>query len=204
MKKNLFLFLTSLVLFCSCNGCTKEKKEVVVPTNLNVENVTATDKEYMFANYGEKYDWFETCIVLKDFLDADSCDGTITGVSNVFEVVDAHGTSADVFVVLAAHTPDTTVYDVKHGFWVEDLPMNNIDIAVPFDSAFVKLQQANCPKPHSKQCVLRKQLGPVNTNPQYIFGNTHAQVYVDAVTGDVNTNNPVFPEGFKMPLGEWP
>ena len=55
--------------------------------------------------------------------------------------------------------------------------------------------EANCPKPHSKKCTLRKELGPngADVNAQYIFGNSEQQVYVDAVTGKVSLTNPVYP-----------
>ena len=198
--------------FTACNSCNKdegtkqnESTEVVDTAAMVLENVTGTDRQYMFTNYGSDYRWFESCIVLKDFLD-EECDGTITGISNVFQVVEEKDKGADTFVVLAAHTPDTTAYEVKHGFWVEDFPLNEEQIKVTFAQAFEKINQVNLPKPHTRQVVLRKQVGPVAANPQYIFGNVRAQLYVDAVTGDVTDKNPCFPEdkGFKMPLGEWP
>lgn len=210
MKKTLlgFLMVCLSVVFTSCESCKKTDKVEVTQQTAEwiIEHVTAADKQYMFTNYGGDYRWFEQCIVLKDFLDTEECDGTVTGISNVFQVVEESETGADVHVILAAHTPDTTSYEVKHGFWVEDYPMNTEAITVTFKEAYDKVMQANCPKPHSKHCVLRKQIGPVDANPQYIFGNSQAQVYVDAATGDVNTDNPAFPEaqGFKMPLGEWP
>ena len=200
----------------SCDKCSKTEApeavdtvattaEVVTTSELIVENAISLDRQYMFNNYGGDYRWFESCITLKDFID-EECDGAVASIANVFQVVEEYENGADVHVVLAAHTPDTTAYEVKHGFWVEDDPLNDEAITVTFEEAFEKLMEANCPKPHSKQCVLRKQVGPVDANPQYIFGNSHAQVYVDATTGDVNTDNPAFPEaqGFKMPLGEWP
>lgn len=218
MKK---IFMMLAIAFClslgftSCDSCKKEKdatpdenkSEVVVKAELNVEHVTAADKQYMFTNYGGDYRWFESCILLQDFLDEEN-DGTIAGVSNVFQVVneDEGGKSADVFVVLVAHTPDSTAYEVKQGFWVEDYPLNDEAIKVTFRDAYDKVMATNMPKPHSRHVVLRKEVGPVDANPQYIFGNTQAQIYVDAVTGDVSETNPAFPEaeGFKMPLGEWP
>lgn len=212
MRKSILLVMSMLLCltvgFTSCNGCKNEPTEPEATpevAKLIVENVTNADRQYMFTNYGGDYRWFESCIVLKDFLDED-CDGTVAGISNVFQVVEEQGNGADVFVILAAHTPDTTAYEIKHGFWVEDSPLNNEKIKVTFAQAFEKVNQVNLPKPHSRQVVLRKQVGPVDANPQYIFGNSHAQLYVDAVTGDVSDKNPCFPEdkGFKMPLGEWP
>ena len=217
--KKISLFIMSLVFalvmsFSACTGCNKtqtvdepnvESTELVDTAEMVVENVISTDRQYMYMNYGGDYRWFETCITLKDFLDEEN-DGTVTSVSNVFQVIEESETGADVHVVLAAHTPDTTAYDVRHGFWVEDMPLNEEAIVLTFKEAYERLMEANCPKPHSKHVVLRKEVGPVVCNPQYIFGNSEAQVYVDATTGDVNTEDPVFPEsnGFGKPLGEWP
>ena len=70
--------------------------------------------------------------------------------------------------------------------------------------ALERINQVNAPKPHSRYCVLRKEIAPNDINPQYIFGNSRAQLYVDAVTGTVCTENPAFAGGFGLPLGEWP
>ena len=73
----------------------------------------------MYTNYAKDYRCFETYITLKNFLDEEK-DGTVSSVSNVFQVVEEEGNGADVHIILIAHTPDTTAYDVKHGFWIED------------------------------------------------------------------------------------
>ena len=207
------MFLVGILMsFVACTGCGN--KEIVKPQDstiidsvatLNVEHVIATDRQDMYMNYAKDYRWFETCIVLNNFLD-EECDGSIAGISNVFQAVVEKDKGADVFVVMYTHTADTSAVQKVHSFWIEDLPMENEAIKITFKEAFDKVMATNAPKPHSQHVVLRKQLGPVNCNPQYIFGNNKAQLYVDAVTGDVKTDNPVFPEekGFKMPLGEWP
>ena len=122
MRKSILLVMSMLLClavgFTSCNGCKNEPAEPEAApevAKLIVENVTNADRQYMFTNYGGDYRWFESCIVLKDFLDED-CDGTVAGISNVFQVVEEQGNGADVFVILAAHTPDTTAYEIKHGF----------------------------------------------------------------------------------------
>lgn len=220
MKKFSFmmvmLMMFSMVMcFSSCNGCSKSE---TVPTedstevvdkkaSLVVENLISMDRQQMYNQYAKDYRWFESCILLKDFLDAD-CDGTVAGVSNIFQVVEESedGKTFDVHVVMFAHTPDTASVEVVHSFWVEDLPMENEAIKVTFKEAFEKVMAVNLPKPHSQHVVLRKQLGLIDANPQYIFGNSEAQIYVDAVTGAVTDKNPVFPEDVKLakPLGEWP
>lgn len=217
MKKQTFFgfmmaILFSFVLgFSSCQSCKGEQEAAEKPAlnqpkaELVVENLVSMDRQDMFLHHSNDYRWYETCVVLKDFLD-EECDGTITGVSNIFQAVVEKDKGADVFVVMYTHTADTSSVEKVHTFWIEDMPMENEAIKLTFKEAFERVMQANAPKPHSQHVVLRKELGPINCNPQYIFGNQRAQLYVDAVTGEVRTSNPVFPEekGFKMPLGEWP
>ena len=202
--KKVFILLAAVAVLIGCSCENKKTPEVVTKADLNVEKVISVDREYMYLNYGEGYRWFESCILLKDYLD-EECDGTIAGISNVFQAItDMDSKSADVFVVLAAHTPDTTAYEVKHGFWIEDMPLNEAEISLTFKDAFEKINHVNLPKPHSKNCVLRKPVGPKDCNAQYVFGNTQATLWVDAVTGEVKESCPAFPEELKMPLGEWP
>jgi hypothetical protein len=87
---------------------------------------------------------------------------------------------------------------------MEDSPLDKEPVKVTFAEALEKLNQVNFPKPHSRYCVLRKEVGPKDANVQYIFGNSHAQLYVDAVTGEVTDHNPVFGGDLGKPLGEWP
>ena len=189
MRKITFFVLLAMCLFiASCSSCNKKKDSV--STELNVENIVNTDKEYMLSNYGE-YTWFETCIVLDEFLD-EECDGSIKGVSNIFQVIKEKEKGYDTQVILISHTPDTTAVEVRKGFWVEDNPLDTI--AVSFKQAFDKLMATNLPKPHSQQVVLRKKVGPVTCNPQYVFGNIKAQIYVDALTADVSDEDPAFPK----------
>lgn len=192
MRKVILFLVGALcaVVLCSCSSCKKKQnKETTEKTELVLERAISLDREYMYTNYGE-YKWFESCIVLKDYLDEEN-DGTITGISNVFQVV---ASDFDTKVILCSHTADTTAVDIKeHAFWVEDQPLNYEDIKVTFKDAYEKINEVNLPKPHSKQVVLRKQLGPKACNPQYIFGNQKAQIFVDAITGDVTDKNPTFP-----------
>lgn len=193
--KKVILFLVAALgasMLCSCNSCKKQEKKEVEKAELAWERTASLDKEYMFNNYGGDYRWFESCILLKNYLDEEN-DGTIAGISNVFQVVNEAGKSADVFVVLATHTSDTVAYEVKQGFWVEDMDMSKEVIKLSFEEAYNKMMATNLPKPHSRNCVLRKQVGPKDAHPQYIFGNIQSQIYVDAITGDVTDKNPAFP-----------
>ena len=208
--KKLFLISLLAMFMVSLVSCEKKKQQqqepVVSMSELVVEKTVSADREYMFLNYGEDYRWYETCILLNDFLDAEECDGTIAGVSNIFQfIVNQDSTSADIAVLLSAYGYGKHTYEVKEGFWVGDSPMNEDTIKITFKQAFERVMEANYPKPHSRHCVLRREVGPVpDVAPQYIFGNQRAQLYVDAVTGEVKDTNPAFEGYLGKPLGEWP
>lgn len=198
MKKYLMLMSVALLAVVTltlsgCKGCKSEKKEapVLVQDKYAVENVVSTDKKYMLVNYGGDYRWYETCVLLKDYLDED-CNGDIAGVSNVFQVVTMDEGGGDSHVILMAHTPTADTIDVKQGFWIEDFPMNDEAINITYKQAFDIVMGVNYPKPHSRQCTLRKPIGPKDCNAQWVFGNIEAQLWVDATTGDVATSNPAF------------
>lgn len=196
MRKFIF-FLTLAAMLClgSCSSCSHQEQPVEPETvaALVVENTISADREYMFLNYGENYSWYESYIVLKDFLDSEECDGTIESVSNVFQVVVEEETGADAFAVFSNYTLDSYGYEVREGIWVGDFSLNSEEIKLTFEEAFQKIQEVNAPKPHSRHCVLRREVGPVpNVNPQYVFGNNKAQLYVDVVTGEVSDVNPAF------------
>ena len=210
--KKIFAILASIALLIgvsSCNSCTNQSKEAKADAEvaeLVVENVISVDREAMFLAHGGDYRWYETGIQLVNWLDEEN-DGAIAMVVNVFQVIEEYdSTSFDTFVYKYQHFADGTVNEEGiHGFWVEDCPLNEEAIKVSFKEAFEKVQEVNLPKPHTRQVVLRKQVGPVDANPQWIFGNLHSQIYVDAVTGEVANSNPAF-KGTNLgtPLGEWP
>lgn len=199
MKKYLMFMCVALLsvmtlTLSGCKGCKSEKKKevpVLMQGKFVVENIISTDKQFMYVNYGGDYRWYETCVLLKDYLDED-CNGDIAGVSNVFQVVTMDEGGGDSHVILMAHTPTADTIDVKHGFWIEDFPMNDDAIKITYKQAFDAIMRVNYPKPHSRQCTLRKPIGPKDCNPQWVFGNIREQLWVDAVTGEVATSNPAF------------
>ena len=203
------VFLMGIMLMIGVSACTcsRQKKDVdPAVAELVVENVVSLDRQAMNLAHGGDYRWFETGVQLKNWLDEEN-DGSIDMVVNVFQVVEEYdSTSFDTFVYKYQHFSDGTVNEEGiHGFWVEDYPLNAEAIAVTFQEACEKVQESNLPKPHTRQVVLRKQVGPKEANPQWIFGNLREQIYVDAVTGAVSDKNPAF-DGLNLgtPLGEWP
>jgi hypothetical protein len=193
MKKSLFTALiigiATLLTVCACK-CTNDNT-VVDEGELVVENTISTDREDMFLNYGKVYEWFETSVVYKNFLDEEAFDGTVESIVNVFQTIKKGEDALDTDVVLFTHTTDTTVVDVvKHEMWFEDFRLNQEEINLTFEQAYERLVEANCTKPHSRCVVLRKPVGPKVTNALYIFGGPEDHWYVDAKTGDVFNDDP--------------
>ena len=197
MKKILLMLMVGLIVAgCSCSKKNPKEQEIA---KIVVENTISTDKEAM-ALKNPNYKWFETGILFEKYLDEEN-DGTISEVVNVFQTIEGDSISFDTEVFKFQHFSDGTfASDSVKGFWVEDYPLNEEEIKVTFDSAFVLINQVNLPKPHSKYCTLRKPIGPKACNAQWIFGNVMSQIWVDAKTGEIRESNPAFPDEFKI---EW-
>lgn len=209
--------LFSLVLgFSSCTGCKGEATQDAVLTDtteavttvaLNVEAAIAMDRQAMYLKSGGDYRWFETEILLPEFMDGDNATSDPVMLVNIFQKVIERGNGFDTYVYKFQHFNDGTVLtDSVAGFWIENYPLEDKAIVLKYTEAWDKVMAVNFPKPHSKHVTLRNPVGPVAVNTQWIFGNVREQIWVDAVTGECTNSNPAFPEakGFKMPLGEWP
>ena len=176
---------------------------VVVPAeaqggSLVAEHVISTDRQWMFVNEGGDYVWFECEVIFKDYLNDAASTGEIAQVRDVFQKVTDKDKGYDVHVFYATTNKDGTVYQKMDGFYLENNPINDEPISLTFKDAYDKLMTANCPKPASKYCVLRKPVWKDQTNALYIFGNPkEGMVCVDAVTGETYAL-------FGTPLGEWP
>lgn len=195
MKKTFYIFsliLSVIVSFgmysCSCNKEKNDFAQVQNDTTLVVETTVNLDKQVMF-NEGKDYVWYETCVLLKDYLDDEKCDGTVAEVTNIFQV----NKNGQPYVWMFTHVGDSLVTDVHNSFWMEDYRLNDDHIKLTYKDAFNKVMSTNSVKPHSRNCILRNPMGPLECNPQYVFGNIEEQLWVDAVTGDVHNSNPAFP-----------
>lgn len=221
MKKFLgFLMVMCMTLMiASCNGCSQPQDNQSVDSTLvdtihidsipaiDVDHAIATDRQAMYMKFGEDYRWYETEILLPYFLDSDSVTSDPVMLVNIFQSIVEKGNSADTYVWKFQHFPDGTVnVDSIQGFWIENCALNDNVIKLNYLQAWDQMMAVNFPKPHSRHVTLRNPLGPISVNAQWIFGNIHEQIWIDAVTGEAKKSNPAFPEekGFKMPLGEWP
>lgn len=191
MKKFLAFLKTFALLLgaSSCTSCNKEVKQMETV----VEQVVQSDRQWMSNQFGNDYIYYETQIVLNEWLDDENCTGTVASILNVFQIVEGGDTAFSPHVYLFKHTDSTFNVKVVDDAWMEDQDMAKDAITITYRQAYKKLMKANCIKPHTKNCVLRKMVGPYDCNPQYIFGDAFDEcVFVDAVNGRVSVNNPAF------------
>lgn len=191
MKKFISLFAVTLLLFvtASCTSCNNEVKKM----ETMVESTIQSDSNYMAANYSPDFIFYESDILLNEYLDDENCTGTVYSVTNVFEfVTTVDSTSYQPTVVLITHTADMFQVKEVQGTWIEDFAINADDVALTYRQAYKQLMKANYPKPHSRNCILRKPIGPYECNAQYVFGDISTPYFVDAVTGNVTNSNPAF------------
>lgn len=203
MRKFIYIIAAVCSTLLCVNACQCTNENV---SDSTVEDIITKNIDWMEMHYGSNYRWFETYVTYNAFLDEEN-DGSYATINSVFQYVEqCDSTTYDTQVVLFTVKNGVELEpETRHDFWVGDAVMHVEDIEITFNEAFQRVMESNYPKPHSKNCVLRKEVGSTDYHPQYIFGNPRAQLYVDAVTGEVTDENPIYENyGFKMPLGEWP
>ena len=184
MRKFIYV-ICAFIIGLSINSC-KYTNEIVV------ENTISTDRNIMSTKVSKDYIWYETDVILKDWMDEKN-NNDIKEVINIFQVLEPiDSTTTDVHIYKFYHTSKGIQEQIIHDFMVGDEPLNNQKIIVTFKEAYKRMMAANYPKPHSRQVVLRKEVGAKECNVQWIFGNEDAQLYVDAVTGEVTDTNPAY------------
>jgi hypothetical protein len=195
MKKFIF---GAMILFLAL-GLTGCKKKPVLG-KASPEKAQQFDLKLMSEKFGQDFRWYETDIVLKYFLDDEKQDGTWTELSNIFQVAE----DGDPHVYFIDHSGDSWIMNDKKGFWIEDYPINPDSLKISYQKAYEIMMASNYKKPHSKHCILRNPIGPLECNPQWVFGNVRSQIWIDATTGKATNSCPAFPADLNMPLGEWP
>lgn len=198
MKKILFLFAL-MCLLTSCSTTTSISLRI-----LSTDDCIKNDHQYMDKHYKNNYRWYECGVLLHKFLDEDG-GGAIEEITNVFQIL-TDGESHDTNMIIFRHTLEGDSVEIYSSLWVEeDVPMYKEDVNITFREAINKIKALPNDKLHTRHVVLRKQLGPNNARPQYIFGNNQQLIFVDAAFGDVYFESPSFANtGFATWLGEWP
>lgn len=208
MKKIFYGFITLILLgvalniilaISACSSIVASDK-----TELNVDKIISSDLEYMALNYGEDYRWYGLNMLLKEYLD-ESDEGSVVEAINTFMILSDPKKSYDTNILRIKHTLKDDTVEIIPSLWVEeDVSMNKSDIKLSFKESY-KIASAATPKLHTKRVVLRKQLGPNNANPQFIYGNNHGLLFVDSYYGYSSSEAPSFQgTGFATWLGDWP
>lgn len=183
------------MVLASCDLFKKDNKskEPKAMTE-TVEQVIAADVQDMntTCKSDSDYVWFESQITMMNFMDSETASPDVFAVCNVFQTVEVDSTGADTYVYMFNHDAYGVEKNVIHDFWMEDSPIKKDDVQLSFKDAYDKMMASNYPKPHSRKCTLRKEVGPYDCNAQYVFGNTEGQLYVDAITGDVMNESPAY------------
>ena len=194
--------VVNLLVMLHMTGCIHYDDRTNTP--ISFDDCMRRDLAAMEKRYGNDYRWYECGIKMKSYLD-ENCDGAIEDLTNVFMVRSDPGNSYDTNIVLLHHgRHGDGVYHLESKWVEEDVFMYQDQINVTFKESLIKAKSVK-PLLHTKHVVLRKQLGPNNSNPQYIYGNNHGLLFVDATTGYVSHDSPAFQNtGFATWLGEWP
>jgi len=213
MKKFLLIFFAIAMIMSatSCNMCSKsdgkngDASGMVLTDTTTVEQVVASDIQAMSDKYADTaYCWFETSITMKNFMDSDNASPELEEVCNTFQTYDIQEKSCDTYVIIYTHNAAECAMNSIHSFVLDDHPLTKSDILLSFNDAYNKMMSSNYKKPHSRKCVLRKESGMKDCDAQYIFGNTEAQLYVNAKTGEVSDKNPAYPAEMKLQKPAWP
>lgn len=182
-------------LYQSCYG----EKEVVSIVDKTIQK----DKAVMVEKADTcDYLWFEVVVKLSTTLDKATTD-TLPAVEmrNVYETV-VEMTDSVTGQTGYAYTS----FDFRHNFvekidtmfiveepWLEDINMKaQEDSLISFQKAYEIVMKSNVVKPHSVNVVLRNAVGPKIAHPHFIFGNAKGSIYVDAITGELKTEDPWF------------
>ena len=191
MKQFILLVMIALMLI----GCGKKERIFLSnPELVGIEDIIKMDDKQMKDGFGQDYKYYESYVIYDKFFDSGE-DNKIVEMCSVFQVFDneKESKSMDTRVMIFAHRPGSTFIDRKAGIFVENYNLCLDSIKVTFIQAYEKMMCSKLKKPRSKFCSLRRQYGEVKANPQYVFGNASEQIYVDAITGEVSNENPVFP-----------
>ena len=185
MKKIIMFMMAAVLLLgaTSCNSCKRKKQTQKV----NVEQLVNADYAYMDANHAG-FVWYEAQIKLDEYLD-ESDAPEIASVANVFQYIEDGQPHVVIFTHYADGRCDTSNHE---DFWLEDCRIKPSEVKITYNEAYRRLMESNYPKPHSQNCVIRKSVGPYDSNVQYMFGNIEDVLYVDGVTGKVGDTDPAF------------
>lgn len=220
MKKSLFICLllafACMIGFESCTGC----KDKAVPNKAvgtkfmadydgvlqdfseGADHIIALHRQTMYELAdNKKYAWYETRFTFADSLKYENLsDAMLADITDIFQTF-----GPDLCYMITTNVANGTLIPAPApGLWIEDFDLSNCEIKLTINEVLQRLVEVNMPLPPAISITLRKPVGPIPCNAQYVAGNPFETVWVDAVTGEVTNWCPAFPKNIGKPLGEWP
>lgn len=189
MKRILSVLMIALMAI-SLTSCDWLRKGEQTKEHTSVESYIDSDMKYISENYGGLCIWYETEVIYNNFLDEEN-DGSIESVKSVFQHAKVVDSGTYRKIVTITHIGELMNVETVDGWYNGCYDMRGKKLPVTFKDAYDAIMAVNFPKPHTRCCVLKDQVGPVVANPQYIYGV--GLLFVDAVSGEVSEINPVFP-----------
>ena len=217
MKKFLYLLVLVLsIVLTGCSSCQSDKAKqetkttkvfsadydgVLPDLSKGASHIIATHRQTMYSIVkGKEYFWYETKFTFADTLKADTFDdNALVEVTSTFQTFEP----SLVYNITTNAAKGTLIPTPTPGLWIEDFDLGNAEIKLSINDVIEKLKAWNGVMPPAKAFYLRKPVGPIACNAQYVAGNPFKAVWVDAVTGEITESCPAFPQ-LNMPLGEWP
>lgn len=163
---------------------------VAMDFSADVEHIVALHRQTVYAKYGGDYSWYEVQVYLNDIITAENIDDLhVTDVTTVFQRF-----SPDLCITVTSNAAKGTLVTVPTpGLWIEDMDLTDDNVKLTFADALSRLKEYNGVWPQgATKFYLRKPLGPVRCNPQWITGGVYDPLFIDAVTGEVSDWNPAF------------
>lgn len=211
MKKSLYLCLLLAIvsiMATGCAGCQSENKEqpevdnkmsfssdydgVLPDMKKGAEHIVSLHRQTMYKLVeGNTYYWYETKFTLTGEVTSESLLETeVSEITSTFQTFEPElcytiTTNASKGTLIPAPTP---------GIWIEDFDLSKESIKLTVKDVLQKLSDWNGVLPKgTTYIILRKPVGPLDCNAQYVIGNPFEAVWVDAVTGKVSDSCPAFP-----------
>lgn len=222
MKKCVFfslLFAIACIMTTGCSSCKSENPKQDVPQQEQVvydsdydgvlpdftkgaDHIIALQRQEMFnAVNGGYYVWYETKFTFNDSIKDTTLDEIkLVEITSTFQTFAPNLSWTITDNVAKGHLfPHPTP-----GTWIEDFDMSDAEIKLTIEDVIERLKAWDGIMPPAMCFYLRKPVGPVPCNAQYVAGNPMQVIFIDAVTGDITDWNPAFKKDLEKPLGEWP
>lgn len=213
MKKNIILgalLAIAVAATTSCNSCKQQSKEadeprteaevyhdydgVVQDFTAGTAHIQALHRQTMFSLLGnDEYEWRNTRVLFNEPLTDENIDFIhITDVNDVFYYWDK--VKGPMVQYINTNVLDGTQIPFPiNDVWIEDDNLEDKPVKLSCEDALQRIKEWNGILPEDCNFMtLRLPIGPVDCNPQWVFGDVYNVIFIDALTGEISETNPAF------------